>query len=410
MSGWAGTLFATSLLMALVLVVRRPVARQFGAAAAYALWLAPLARLLLPALPAPVDPPAMWIETSSAIGKIASAASPATGVSLAPLLLGIWLSGAGIFLLWHAIAYRRFLSSALADACPVAEPSVTDAAVLETPAVSGPAATGLLVRRIFVPRGFAARFGEEERCLALEHEALHHRRGDLWASAAALLVFALHWWNPLAHAAHRAFRRDLEAACDASLIAATGETKREAYANTILRCVAQPMPHPTCALTNLAELKGRLHMLTLNHGPTRRRAGLAIATCLTAAGLFVALPAIAQETPPPAAGPAKETVEVRKIISHGEGAPGDRERVDIEARMKDCPNAEKFEADGGTDGKTQKTRIVICQKPGGSRGDLAKQLEQALGRIEGTDEMPAGNKAAIVAQLKARIAALRSAN
>ncbi|WP_336975049.1 hypothetical protein [Sphingobium aromaticiconvertens] len=49
MSVWiAETLLATSLLMALVMLLRRPTARFLGAGAAYMLWALPLARLVLP--------------------------------------------------------------------------------------------------------------------------------------------------------------------------------------------------------------------------------------------------------------------------------------------------------------------------------------------------------------------------
>ena len=52
MSVWlAETLIATTLLMALVMMVRQPVARWLGAGAAYMLWALPLARMVLPALP-----------------------------------------------------------------------------------------------------------------------------------------------------------------------------------------------------------------------------------------------------------------------------------------------------------------------------------------------------------------------
>ena len=55
------TLVGTGVLIAAALVLRRPVARWFGPRAAYALWLLPLIRLMLPplVLPAwmrPADP------------------------------------------------------------------------------------------------------------------------------------------------------------------------------------------------------------------------------------------------------------------------------------------------------------------------------------------------------------------
>lgn len=58
MSAWVvETLVATTLLMAAVLLIRPVVRRVFGASAAYALWLVPALRVILPPIegaPAPV--------------------------------------------------------------------------------------------------------------------------------------------------------------------------------------------------------------------------------------------------------------------------------------------------------------------------------------------------------------------
>ena len=53
MSWFIDTLVWSGALIALVLVLRRPVARTFGAGMAYALWLLPLLRLVMPPLVLP---------------------------------------------------------------------------------------------------------------------------------------------------------------------------------------------------------------------------------------------------------------------------------------------------------------------------------------------------------------------
>ena len=56
MSTWLiDTALYTALLIALVLVLRRPVARHFGPGMAYALWALPLLRLFLPPLVLPAN-------------------------------------------------------------------------------------------------------------------------------------------------------------------------------------------------------------------------------------------------------------------------------------------------------------------------------------------------------------------
>src|SRR5690242_12875272 len=77
MTGWLlDTLLYTGVLIALVLVLRRPVSRHFGPQLAYALWGLPFLRLLLPpvVLPASLAPepavaPELAVETTPAAGN-----------------------------------------------------------------------------------------------------------------------------------------------------------------------------------------------------------------------------------------------------------------------------------------------------------------------------------------------------
>ena len=414
MIGWAAeTLVATTLLLAVVMILRRPVARIFGARAAYALWLAPFLRLVAPPLAMPVEAPTMWIETSGAAAAMIAAPDAGT-VSAAAVMMSFWIAGAALFLLYHLFEYRRFLSDALADARPFAEPGISDAAILATPAVGGPAAAGLLNRRIFLPEGFERDYDAEERRLALMHEALHHRRGDLWATSLALAMLALHWFNPVAHVAYRAFRRDQEAACDAELLARTGPGDRASYARAIVRSATRPMPHAACALTHVDEVKGRLKMMKVNPGLIRRSTGAALALALAAGGLTLAVPAVAepqagvaQPAPPEAEVTEEKIVRVRKIMKDGKEVSS--LSPELREKMAKC-EGEVVDATAeveGSDGK-RKAVVKLCGKPGSSKAELAAMVEKALGRIESDSEMPADSKAAIVAQLRARIAALRA--
>jgi beta-lactamase regulating signal transducer with metallopeptidase domain len=58
-----GTLLATSGLILLVLLVREPVRRHFGARVAYGLWLIPASRLLMPTLTETVERPMSTVVT-----------------------------------------------------------------------------------------------------------------------------------------------------------------------------------------------------------------------------------------------------------------------------------------------------------------------------------------------------------
>ena len=399
MNHWAAEMLgATSVLIALVLVLRGPVARRFGARAAYALWLAPLLRFVVPSMTPPMVAPQIWIDTSSAAASTLAPVSAA--FPLGTVLVGVWLGGALLFLVAHLIAYRRFVASALHEATAVTEAGIDDAAILASAAVTGPAATGLFVRRIFVPRDLDTLFTPEERRLALRHEVLHHRRGDLWASATALTCLALHWFNPLAYVAHRAFRRDLEAACDADLLSRADAPTRQAYARTILRCVARPVPHPICALTETDELKGRIEMLNHDHGTVARTFGKSIAAAVTAGGLLLALPAFA--APQTAAAP-DSSIKIIRVVS---GVKSDA----VPANVQKCVDDAGLSGALSTASSSNPVRILLCDKSGSTMTTNADALEKALSRIESNEQVPADKKAQIVTALKARIAEVRAGN
>lgn len=248
------TLIVTAALMALVLLLRRPVAKHFGAELAYALWAIPLARLFMPPLTRTIEVPVSTpvapdvADTGAAIIPVAVAAgTPAVDAMPEPSLVQslladadwfaigvtVWLCGAAIFLITELSAYLQNRRELLEDAIEVAR--IDDIRVIEIAGISGPFAFGLWHRYIALPIGFTRDYNPVERELALAHERSHHRAGDLWANFAALAMLSLHWFNPIAWMAWRAFRFDQEAACDARVLRRRTAAERQAYARAIAK-------------------------------------------------------------------------------------------------------------------------------------------------------------------------------
>ena len=299
MTGWAiEALIASTLLMLVVLALRGPVARRFGAQAAYLLWLLPALRMILPRIPetaVPVQAIPVHIDIAKLIAAAAlrahqapviAAPDPASAVSIDWLSIGLilWLGGALGYLAWQLGRHYRFMTIALEHA---------DRGFLRggikvrlSPVVSGPLAAGIFHRHIVLPEDFEQRYTGAEQQLALAHELAHHRRGDLIANGAALVMLALHWFNPIAHWAYRAFRADQELACDATVLGASPESRSD-YGRALIKSAAAGMPGSgACALGPATELKRRITMITRsNSSRARRLAGAALATILVGAGL-----------------------------------------------------------------------------------------------------------------------------
>lgn len=306
MIGWAiETLVATSLLMVVVLAVRSPVAEYFGPRVAYALWLLPAFRMILPPLPQEVAPRALHIlptplelELLLMSAPMPSAAPHAASIDWGQLTLLFWGLGTIGFLCWHVLGYRSFVRKALRGATQLPRLDRDGVEVCASPMAPGPFAAGIFLKTVVLPEDYRRRYGREELRLAIEHEVQHHRRCDMSANFAALIVLALHWWNPIAYFAHRAFRTDQELACDALVLARATPDERHAYGSALLKSACDRLPVAACALGAGDDLKRRLKMMkTYRANPKRARIGGLIASGLVGGGLLLtASGGIAAET------------------------------------------------------------------------------------------------------------------
>ena len=342
------TLLAVSILMAIVLVARRPVAKHFGAGIAYALWAFPVARLFLPPLQMPVSlMPLLRLPTSGAhepadaayfvtlAATASEGAGPAVPVApsahviarpaplpdmipdgvaspesltdilfaiLLPGLFILWAGGALFFFglsLWRQHAFMQTVKREAVAVSPhmqrIARDIGRQVGLKRLPVIassfisSGPLVTGLARPVVLVPAWFETDYDDVQQRAALAHELTHVRRGDLWALQLAELFVACLWFNPLAHYAHRAFRTDQEAACDADVLK-TGTATPHAYGTTLIKAVKSASQERLPAAASLPlthALKERLsRMRHPTPTPTRRLIGGAAATVLGAAALL----------------------------------------------------------------------------------------------------------------------------
>lgn len=319
---------AATLLILLVLAVRKPVARHFGAGIAYALWLLPIARLLLPPLPQqaslfnwlslpapaaseapapvahiaapaageavmahPAAHPAVFDPAAAmptAMPEIHAASAGAPDLLLYAGLLGlvVWLAGAAVFLARNLHAHIQFMAIVEREGQPVtgeladlALEVAREAGLKRMPRVvtslisSGPFVTGLFRPAVVLPAWFAEDYSRHEARAALAHELTHVKRGDLWALQASEVFLALMWFNPLAYVARQAFRTDQEAACDADVLR-RGHASPHAYGSTLVKAVRMQMPARIALTTSLPlthALKERLKLMSYPAPDTRRR-------------------------------------------------------------------------------------------------------------------------------------------
>jgi len=263
-----------------VLVLRGLVRRRAGAGAAYGLWWLPLLVPLALALPAPQQA----IVQMHPLGRLPIALQaqglPGSGAQ-GVLWWGPWLVGTLACLAWQAWRQWRFVR-ALGPLRPLPHPGLPLYRAAHDPGL--PALVGLWRPRIVLPPDFEHRYDAAQRALLLRHESVHWRRGDPYYNALATLLLCLQWFNPLAHLAWAAFRRDQEMACDARVLARS-PGQRRAYAEAMLiGGVDAPLPPLGCPWPSRHPLKERIEMLMLPAVPVRRRVAATLCIGLLAAG------------------------------------------------------------------------------------------------------------------------------
>jgi hypothetical protein len=205
-----------------------------------------------------------------------------------PFMLAMWGGGAVIFLILQWLGYRAFLGQIRDSSRPARPPLFGGIRTWISDKVDGPLAIGVIERRIVLPGDFSKRYNPVERRLALEHELVHHRRGDIWWNLAATFVLAVFWFNPIAWLAFRAFRSDQELACDAAVAGTASLDERCDYARALVKSASRPGLIAACALNPAGELKRRLRMMR-NHRSSRLRStgGIVALAAFGAAGFAV---------------------------------------------------------------------------------------------------------------------------
>jgi bla regulator protein BlaR1 len=326
-----GTLLATSGLILLVLLVREPVRRHFGARVAYGLWLIPAARLLMPALTRTVERPVsetvaarpMPSEVLAQPMLMSNVTTPEPSLmdqigGWSTILLVVWLGVAFGLFAGRILAYRRQRAAILGDAAELGR--IGSVRLVQSAEVSGPLAFGIVDRVIAVPADFGRLYAEREQRLALEHELAHHRSGDLIVNLVAFGLLCLQWFNPLAWMAHAAFRFDQEAACDARVLdKAKGEDRSE-YGRAIAKAVSGRALLFASALDRPKTLQRRLKSMLSNPSSGRRLTGrilvlasVGIALPLTATRAIDYVDVAAPAAPTPAVAPEARVAPVAVV-------------------------------------------------------------------------------------------------
>lgn len=232
---WLWALVALRLMLPLSLTAESPVSLQAEESpvsrAFYAMEAAPDAEKgTAPATPAP--------GAAQPVEEKPGAAEPATTLrSAVRLLPWVWVIGMGCMAAYMLLSFAwMWLKLLRAEHI---EGNAYRCTEWNTPFV-----LGVLVPCIYVPETVS----EQDLPQVLAHERCHIRRWDHVVKPLAFLLLAVNWFNPVLWVAYILLGRDMENACDETVLKNATPAQRAAYSRALVACAAQPKLAAVCPL------------------------------------------------------------------------------------------------------------------------------------------------------------------
>lgn len=194
-----------------------------------------------PTVPAPMPS----VPTTPATPSVAEAEKQ---ITLYQIVFAVWAAGAAFVLLWYASTHWRFLRWLRRWGDPVLNAATIRLfnelgdklelnrrpEVLVCTGLKVPILAGLFAPKLLLPEG---EMGQNALRYSLLHELTHFKRRDIWLKTLALLVNAVHWFNPFMWYMTRLVERDTELACDEAALKLLPAEEHKAYGTTILDAV-----------------------------------------------------------------------------------------------------------------------------------------------------------------------------
>lgn len=158
------------------------------------------------------------------------------------ILAFAWILGVFIFILCAAISYIRFLfqnraHSTPCEGCEALTRAKEQLKIMRniplrksTIAVS-PMLVGVFRPVIYVPD---REISDDALRMIFTHELMHYKRHDLLYKWFALIVNAMHWFNPAAYMAAREIGKACELSCDEIVTKNMSDEEKKIYMQTIL--------------------------------------------------------------------------------------------------------------------------------------------------------------------------------
>lgn len=173
--------------------------------------------------------------------------SPKISIRLFDLIAYIWGAGVLIFLLVVIISYFRFLYRKSKNSVKISDSKFFSEVKKElkikkhirlkaSSDIDSPILVGVLFPTVYIP---CREIPDDNMRMVLLHELTHYKRKDLLIKWFAILVNAVHWFNPLCYLACANLSEACEVSCDMSVTKNMSEDEQKLYMQTILNLATE---------------------------------------------------------------------------------------------------------------------------------------------------------------------------
>ncbi len=173
--------------------------------------------------------------------------SPKISIRLFDLIAYIWGAGVLIFLLVVIISYFRFLYRKSKNSVKISDNKIFSEVKKElkikkhirlkaSSDIDSPILVGVLFPTVYIP---CREIPDDNMRMVLLHELTHYKRKDLLIKWFAILVNAVHWFNPLCYLACANLSEACEVSCDMSVTKNMSEDEQKLYMQTILNLATE---------------------------------------------------------------------------------------------------------------------------------------------------------------------------
>ncbi len=178
------------------------------------------------------------------------------------IILWIWRFGFLGSLLWNLAAYAHFRRGLLTYARVVSPEEVTSnrepwllrIPIYASATAPSPMVVGFIKPCLVLPENFfTAPFASSDRNHILAHEGMHLKKKDHWYKGLYLLGRCIHWFNPIVYFIGDIMNRDIELACDESVLMNRSPEYKLDYCKTILNTCGSNFKSMECYSTGFSK-------------------------------------------------------------------------------------------------------------------------------------------------------------